>query len=68
VRLGYEHGVTAAPRPPSLGLRHAALRVRDLAAAEEFFVRALAPDRAARPASAAEFLQELEKALGACIT
>lgn len=29
------------PRPPSLGLRHAALRVRDLAAAEEFFVRVL---------------------------
>lgn len=25
------------PRPPSLGLRHAALRVRDLAAAEAFF-------------------------------
>jgi len=29
------------PRPPSLGLRHAALRIRDLAAAEEFFVRLL---------------------------
>jgi catechol 2,3-dioxygenase-like lactoylglutathione lyase family enzyme len=27
--------------PPSLGLRHAALRVADLAAAEDFFVRAL---------------------------
>ena len=27
--------------PPSLGLRHAALRVRDLAAAEVFFVTAL---------------------------
>jgi catechol 2,3-dioxygenase-like lactoylglutathione lyase family enzyme len=27
--------------PPSLGLRHAALRVRDLAAAEAFFVGAL---------------------------
>jgi len=28
-------------RPPSLGLRHAALRVRDLAAAEGFFVAVL---------------------------
>ena len=34
--------VTApAPTPPSLGLRHAALRVRDLAAAEGFFARVL---------------------------
>ena len=38
-----------------------------LPAAETFFVRALAPDRAARPASAAEFLLELEKALGASV-
>jgi catechol 2,3-dioxygenase-like lactoylglutathione lyase family enzyme len=30
-----------AARPPSLGLRHAALRVVDLAAAEDFFVRVL---------------------------
>ena len=30
-----------AARPPSLGLRHAALRVADLAAAEDFFVRVL---------------------------
>jgi catechol 2,3-dioxygenase-like lactoylglutathione lyase family enzyme len=28
-------------RPPSLGLRHAALRVRDLAAAEAFFIDVL---------------------------
>ncbi|HEY6005570.1 MAG TPA: VOC family protein [Anaeromyxobacter sp.] len=30
-----------APKPPSLGLRHAALRVRDLPAAESFFVGVL---------------------------
>jgi len=30
-----------APRPPALGLRHAALRVQDLAAAEAFFVSTL---------------------------
>ncbi len=29
------------PRPPALGLRHVALRVRDLPAAEDFFVRLL---------------------------
>lgn len=29
------------PRPASLGLRHAALRVKDLPAAESFFVRVL---------------------------
>jgi hypothetical protein len=34
------------------------------AAWEEFMARALAPDRTARPASAAEFLRELERALG----
>lgn len=33
--------MSPAPNPPSLGLRHAALRVRDLAAAESFFVRVL---------------------------
>ncbi len=37
------------PRPPSLGLRHAALRVHDLAAVERFFVRALGYDVAWRP-------------------
>ncbi len=36
-------------RPPSLGLRHAALRVRDLAAAEDFFVRVLGYEVAWRP-------------------
>lgn len=36
-------------RPPSLGLRHAALRVRDLAAAEDFFVRILGFEVAWRP-------------------
>jgi catechol 2,3-dioxygenase-like lactoylglutathione lyase family enzyme len=36
-------------RPPSLGLRHAALRVRDLAAVEDFFVRALGYEVAWRP-------------------
>ena len=30
-----------SPHPPSLGLRHAALRVKDLPAAEDFFVRVL---------------------------
>jgi catechol 2,3-dioxygenase-like lactoylglutathione lyase family enzyme len=39
----------AAPRPPSLGLRHAALKVRDLAAVEDFFVRALGYEVAWRP-------------------
>jgi catechol 2,3-dioxygenase-like lactoylglutathione lyase family enzyme len=38
-----------APRPPSLGLRHAALRVRDLARVEEFFVRVLGYEVAWRP-------------------
>ena len=38
-----------AARPPSLGLRHAALRVRDLAAAEDFFVRVLGYEVAWRP-------------------
>ncbi len=38
-----------APRPPSLGLRHVALRVRDLAAVEEFFVRALGYEVEWRP-------------------
>jgi catechol 2,3-dioxygenase-like lactoylglutathione lyase family enzyme len=33
--------VTSAAKPPSLGLRHAALRVRDLPAAESFFVGVL---------------------------
>ena len=33
--------MTSVLRPPSLGLRHAALRVRDLQAAEDFFVRVL---------------------------
>ncbi len=37
------------PRPPSLGLRHAALRVKDLAAAEGFFVRALGYEVEWRP-------------------
>jgi catechol 2,3-dioxygenase-like lactoylglutathione lyase family enzyme len=37
------------PRPPSLGLRHAALRVRDLANVEEFFVRVLGYAVAWRP-------------------
>lgn len=32
---------TGTASPPALGLRHAALRVRDLGAAEDFFVRAL---------------------------
>jgi catechol 2,3-dioxygenase-like lactoylglutathione lyase family enzyme len=41
--------VTGAPRPPSLGLRHAALRVRNLAAAEEFFVRVLGYEVEWRP-------------------
>ena len=38
-----------APRPPSLGLRHAALRVHDLAAAEDFFVRVLGYEVGWRP-------------------
>jgi catechol 2,3-dioxygenase-like lactoylglutathione lyase family enzyme len=38
-----------APRPPSLGLRHVALRVRDLARVEEFFVRVLGYEVAWRP-------------------
>jgi catechol 2,3-dioxygenase-like lactoylglutathione lyase family enzyme len=38
-----------APRPPSLGLRHAALKVRDLAAAEDFSVRVLGYEVAWRP-------------------
>ena len=38
-----------APRPPSLGLRHAALRVRDLAATEDFFVRVLGYEVGWRP-------------------
>ena len=38
-----------ATRPPSLGLRHAALRMRDLAAAEDFFVRVLGYTVAWRP-------------------
>ncbi|HEX9306576.1 MAG TPA: VOC family protein [Anaeromyxobacter sp.] len=36
-------------RPPSLGLRHAALRVRDLPAAEDFFVRVLGYEVEWRP-------------------
>ena len=36
-------------RPPSLGLRHAALRVKDRAAAEDFFVRALGYEIEWRP-------------------
>ncbi len=36
-------------RPPSLGLRHAALRVRNLAAVEDFFVRVLGYEVAWRP-------------------
>jgi len=36
-------------RPPSLGLRHVALRVRDLAAAEGFFVRVLGYEVEWRP-------------------
>ena len=36
------------------------------AAWEEFMARALAPDRTARPATAAEFLRDLERALGVC--
>jgi len=38
-----------APRPPSLGLRHAALRVKDLGAMEEFFVRVLGYEVEWRP-------------------
>jgi catechol 2,3-dioxygenase-like lactoylglutathione lyase family enzyme len=38
-----------ATAPPSLGLRHAALRVRDLARAEDFFVRLLGYEVAWRP-------------------
>lgn len=38
------------------------------AAWEEFFSVALAADRAARPASAAQFLEQLERALGASAT
>jgi catechol 2,3-dioxygenase-like lactoylglutathione lyase family enzyme len=41
--------VTSLSRPPSLGLRHAALRVRDLAAVEDFFVRVLGYEVAWRP-------------------
>jgi catechol 2,3-dioxygenase-like lactoylglutathione lyase family enzyme len=37
------------PRPPSLGLRHAALRVHDLAGVERFFVRALGYEVGWRP-------------------
>jgi len=68
-------GVLPFPTVGTEGWRRAVLAGRHLplakhladppAALEEFFVRALAPDRAARPASAAEFLLELEKALGA---
>jgi catechol 2,3-dioxygenase-like lactoylglutathione lyase family enzyme len=36
-------------RPPSLGLRHVALRVNDLAAAEDFFVRVLGYEVEWRP-------------------
>jgi catechol 2,3-dioxygenase-like lactoylglutathione lyase family enzyme len=36
-------------RPPSLGLRHVALRVRDLPAAEDFFVRVLGYEVGWRP-------------------
>ncbi len=36
-------------RPPSLGLRHVALRVRDLTAAEGFFVRVLGYEVEWRP-------------------
>jgi catechol 2,3-dioxygenase-like lactoylglutathione lyase family enzyme len=36
-------------RPPSLGLRHVALRVRDLAGVERFFVQALGYEVAWRP-------------------
>ncbi len=35
--------------PPCLGLRHAALRVHDLAAAEDFFIRVLGYEVAWRP-------------------
>jgi catechol 2,3-dioxygenase-like lactoylglutathione lyase family enzyme len=41
--------VTTAPRPPSLGLSHAALSVRDLASVEQFFVRVLGYEVASRP-------------------
>jgi catechol 2,3-dioxygenase-like lactoylglutathione lyase family enzyme len=37
------------PRPPSLGLRHVALRVKDLARVEEFFVRVLGYEVEWRP-------------------
>jgi catechol 2,3-dioxygenase-like lactoylglutathione lyase family enzyme len=40
VRAVNDGGMTR-PLPPSLGLRHAALRVRELAVAERFFVDAL---------------------------
>ena len=33
--------MTTPARPPALGLRHVALRVRDLPRAEDFFVRFL---------------------------
>ncbi len=39
----------ASPRPPALGLRHVALRVRDLPAAEAFFVRVFGYDVEWRP-------------------
>lgn len=38
---GYPIAMTSPSFPSSLGLRHAALRVRDLPAAEAFFVRVL---------------------------
>jgi catechol 2,3-dioxygenase-like lactoylglutathione lyase family enzyme len=47
-RAGYGLSVTA-PRPPSLGLRHAALRVKDLAGAEAFFVGVLGYEVEWRP-------------------
>jgi catechol 2,3-dioxygenase-like lactoylglutathione lyase family enzyme len=41
--------VTTGALPPCLGLRHAALRVRDLEAVEAFFVKALGFEVAWRP-------------------
>ena len=73
----YESLTGVLPFPPAgtEGWRRAVLAGRRLPlsehladaapAAEEFFARALAPDPAARPASAEAFLLELENALGA---
>ena len=44
--------------------RHGARHDTDVFAPwQDFFTRALAPDRARRPSSAAEFLRQLEEAL-----